>query len=101
VAQRGVEVYLYSSKTSALEGGEWSAARPGHTLPPGKDLVPIVQGLGGPQRRSGQAENLAPTRIRSPDRPARSQSLYRLNYPAHRKLKVLSHIYKMRAAGHV
>jgi len=22
--------------TAALEGGEWSAAHPGHTLPPGK-----------------------------------------------------------------
>jgi hypothetical protein len=29
------------------------------------------------------AENLAPTGIRSPDLPARSQSLYRLSYPAH------------------
>jgi hypothetical protein len=29
------------------------------------------------------AEILAPTGIRSPDRPARSQSLYRLNYSAH------------------
>jgi hypothetical protein len=29
------------------------------------------------------AENLAPTRIRSPDRLARGQSLYRLRYPAH------------------
>ena len=28
------------------------------------------------------AENIAPTGIRSPDRPARSQSLYRLSYPA-------------------
>jgi hypothetical protein len=28
-------------------------------------------------------ENLASTGIRSPDRPARSQSLYRLSYPAH------------------
>jgi len=27
--------------TAALEGGEWSAARPGRTLPPGKDPVPI------------------------------------------------------------
>jgi hypothetical protein len=27
------------------------------------------------------AKNLAPTGIRSPDRPARSQSLYRLSYP--------------------
>ena len=30
----------------ALEGGEWSAARPGRTLPPGKDPVPIVQEAG-------------------------------------------------------
>ena len=29
------------------------------------------------------AENLASTGIRSPDRPARSQSLYRLSYTAH------------------
>jgi len=28
------------------------------------------------------AENLAPTGIRSPNRPARSQSLYRLRYPS-------------------
>jgi len=28
------------------------------------------------------AENLASTGIRSPDSPARSQSLYRLSYPA-------------------
>ena len=27
------------------------------------------------------AENLAPTGIRSPDRPARNESLYRLRYP--------------------
>ena len=29
-------------------------------------------------------ENLAPTGIQSPDRPARRQSLYQLSYPAHR-----------------
>ena len=29
--------------TAALEDGEWSAARPGRTLPPGKDPVPILQ----------------------------------------------------------
>jgi hypothetical protein len=27
----------YSFLTSALEGGEWSASRPGRTLPPGKE----------------------------------------------------------------
>ena len=29
--------------TAALEGGEWSAARPGRTVPPGEDPVPVVQ----------------------------------------------------------
>jgi len=29
--------------TAALEGDEWSAARPGRTLPPGKEPIPIVQ----------------------------------------------------------
>jgi len=29
------------------------------------------------------AKNLGPTGIQSPDRPVRSQSLYRLRYPAH------------------
>jgi len=48
---------------------------------PGKDPVPFVQEVGwsrGPVWTG--AGNLAPTGIRSPDRPARSQSLCRLNY---------------------
>jgi hypothetical protein len=52
---------------------------------PGKDPVPIVQEAGwasGPVWTC--TKNLAPTEIRSPDRPARSQSLYRLSYRAHR-----------------
>jgi hypothetical protein len=51
-------------------------------LPPGKDPVPIVQEAGwdpGPVWIG--AENLAPTGIRSPELPARSESLYRLSYP--------------------
>jgi hypothetical protein len=37
----------YSFLTSALEGGEWSASRPGRTLPPGKGSpVPTVQEAG-------------------------------------------------------
>jgi len=51
--------------TAALEGGEWSAALPLRTLPPGKDPVPILQEAGWPQGRSGQAENLVPIGIRS------------------------------------
>ena len=49
-----------------------------------KDPVPIVQESGwalGPVWKGG--ENFASTGIRSPDCPARSQSLYRLRYAAH------------------
>jgi len=51
--------------TAALQGGEWSAARPGRTLPPGKARYPFYRRLGGPQGRSERAENLVPTGIRS------------------------------------
>ena len=49
--------------TTALEGGEWSAARPGRTLPPGKTRYPLYRRHGGPQGRSGRAENLAPPEL--------------------------------------
>ena len=58
--------------TAALEGGEWSAARPGRTLPLGKTRYPFYRRPGGPQGRSGRAENLVPPRDSIPDRPARS-----------------------------
>jgi len=50
--------------TAALERGVVSStSRPHFT--PRKDPVPILQKVGGPQGRSGQAENLVPTGIRS------------------------------------
>ena len=51
--------------TAALEGVEWSAARPGRPLPPGKTRYPLYRRLGAPQGRSGRVENLVPTGIRS------------------------------------
>ena len=51
--------------TAVLEGGEWSAARPGRTLPPEKTRYPFYRRLGGPQGRSGRAETLVPIGIRS------------------------------------
>jgi hypothetical protein len=69
--------------TTALEGDEGSVSRPGRFLPPGKDPVHIVQEAGwAPGSVWTGVENFAHTGIRSPDRPARSQSLYRLRYPA-------------------
>ena len=58
--------------TAALEGSEWSAARPGRTLPPGKTRYPLYRRLGGPQGRSGRAEKSRPHRDSIPDRQARS-----------------------------
>ena len=117
--------------TAALEGGEWSAACRGRTLPPGKTRYPLYRRLGGAQgqrvgrgiallfhdrgtrrgrvvsstpqpyftpgkdpvpivQEAGWAQGpvwtgrkFRPTGIQSPDRPARSQSLYRLSYTAH------------------
>jgi hypothetical protein len=68
--------------TSALDGGGLSAPRPGRFIP-GKDSVPIAQEAEwAPGPVWTGAENLVlPTGIRSADRPALSESLYRLSYP--------------------
>ena len=66
-------------------GREWGVSvTPRPLFTPGKDPVHIVQEAGcvpGPVWTG--AENLTLNGIRSPDRPARSQSLYRLRYPAY------------------
>ena len=49
--------------TAALEAGEWSAARPGRTLPQGKTRYPFYRRQCGPQGGSGQAENLVLTGV--------------------------------------
>ena len=63
--------------------GEWSAARPGRTLPPGKTCYPFYRRLVVPQRRSGRAENHVPTGIRSRTVQPVVQSLYRLSCRTH------------------
>ena len=84
MAQRMGSGIALSSMTAALEGGEWSASRPGRTLPPGKkDAVQILKEYGwapGPVWTGGKSR---PHRDSNPDRPARSQLLYRLSYLAH------------------
>jgi len=70
-------------EAAALEGGEWSAARHDRILPPGKTRYPFYRRLGGPQGRSGRAENLVPTEIRSRTVQPVAHSLYRLSYRAH------------------
>jgi hypothetical protein len=46
---------FYTFLTSALDGGQWLASRPGRALSVGKDLrYPLDRRLDGPQSRSGQ-----------------------------------------------
>ena len=77
--------------TAALEVGEWLAARPGRTLSPGKTRYPFCRKLGGPQDRSGGAEYLVPTGIRSRTVQPVAQSLYRLSYQAHTHIHTHTH----------
>jgi hypothetical protein len=77
--QGGTGIALPMLDLGARRGG-WSAQRPGR-FTPGKDPVLIVQEAGwAPELVWKFAKNLVPTEIRSPDRPALSQSLYRLSY---------------------
>ena len=69
--------------TAALEVGEWTAARPGRTLQPGKDPIPILQEAGWAPESAWEGGKSRPHRDSIPDRPARNQSLYRLGFPAY------------------
>ena len=59
---RGISLLFHDRGTRR---GEWSTARPGRTLPPGKTRYPFHRRLGGPQSRSGGVENFFATGIRS------------------------------------
>ena len=51
--------------------------------------INCVTGWMGPRPNWTDAENLAPTGIRSLDRPACGESLYRLSYPVSQNVKTL------------
>jgi hypothetical protein len=93
----GEEYSSYSFTTSALDGGELSASLPGRALPPGKGPpVPIVQEAvwaSEPvwtQRLEEKSFVSAGVEPRSPGRPARSQTLHWLSYPAHTDALILA-----------
>jgi hypothetical protein len=75
--------------TLALDGGEWSASRPGHDLPPRK-RTPGTHCTGGrldpragldTEVREKVLLPLPESEPRSPGLLARSQTLYCLSYP--------------------
>ena len=77
---RGIAILFLDQGTRRGEG----SATPRPLFIPVKDPVSTVQEAGwAPGQIWTGPENLVPTGIRSPDRPARRQSLYRLSYRAH------------------
>jgi len=73
-------VYPYSSFNLVTEWGMWPTPRPGR-LTPEMTRYPLYRALVVPTAFLGGCGNFFPAGIRSPDRPARSQSLYRIRYP--------------------
>jgi hypothetical protein len=69
--------------TTAVEEVDGSASRPGRFLLRERPGTHVQEAGWAPGPGWTGAEYLALTGIRSPDRPTRSQSLYRLSYSAH------------------
>jgi hypothetical protein len=79
----------YSLTNSVLDGGEWSASRPGRALPPGKGPpISILQEAEWAQSPFGHRDcrkyplPLLGIEPLSPGSPARSETLHWLCYPA-------------------
>jgi hypothetical protein len=76
---RGITLHSFDLGTRR----EWVVSTTSDRFTPGKDSVPIVQEtVWAPGPVWTCAKNLAPTGIRCPDYPARSQSLHQLSYPS-------------------
>ena len=69
--------------TAALEGGWVVSSTPRPHFTPGKDPAPILQEAGWATGPVWTEEKSRPHRDSIPDRPTRSQSLYRLSCRAH------------------
>jgi hypothetical protein len=80
--QEGKQRYRSTlSLTSVLDGCGCLMLRSGFFTTGEETRYALYRRLGGPRSRSGRVRRISPTTgIRSPDRPDRRQSLYRLSY---------------------
>jgi hypothetical protein len=93
-AHGGVDVQIQVFLTSTLVGDEWSASRPDRFTP--RERVTCTHWIGdcvGPgncldDMNKGEILPLTGLELTPLGRPTRSQSLYRLRYPARKVLNV-------------
>jgi len=93
---RGIALLFHDRGTRR---GRMVSSTPRQHFTPGKDPVPILQVAGwapGPVWTGGKSR---PHRDPIPDRPARSQSLYRLSYPVSVCVCVFIYTYIYQATG--
>ena len=83
VAQRVCRVIALLFHDSGTRRGWVVSPTPRPHFTPRKDPVPILRGAGWAPEPFWTDGKSRPHRDSIPDRPARSQSLYRLNYPIH------------------
>jgi hypothetical protein len=77
---RGLVGVFFYSNLGTIWGG-WPTPRSSRCIPRKETLYPLHRRLGAPQESAKTGgENFATTGIGSPDRPARSESLFRLRY---------------------
>jgi hypothetical protein len=92
----GERQYSSTIFTSAVDGGEWSASRPGRFTPEERDPGTHWKGCWVvPRAGLDDVENrklliLPGLELRPLGRPTRSQSLYRLRFPGSHSLSVRS-----------
>jgi len=77
---RGIDLLFHNHGTRS---GEGSASCPGRSLSRERSSTHCTGGWVGPRTGLDRCGNSRPTGIRSPDRPAHSQSPYLLHYSAH------------------
>ena len=84
------------SLTSALYGGGWSMPRPDRFNPLKETLNPLYRTMGGAQGRSRRGRKIKPPPgFHPPDRPASSESLYRLGSPGQRMKNNAQSLFKL------
>ena len=72
---RGIVLPFFNLNARRMVDGQRHAPHPHHSTPGKEKRYPLYSRLGRPQSRTGRVRKFPPSRIRSPDRPSRSEKI--------------------------